>query len=320
MITFCSKLQNYYLRYYKISGMPKLSTEHNHNEININRAFKLGIFLNLVYIVVELLVGFIINSMALIADAGHNFSDVLGLALAWGAVILAKSLPTPERTYGFRKGTILAAFLNSLLLLVAIGAILIESIRNFSNVGNIPGTSIIIVALIGVIINAFTAVLFMKGKNKDINLKGAYLHMLADAGISFGVVIAGLLINLTGFYFLDSITSIIIVIFIFIGTWKLLKESFLLTLDSVPKNINSNEVAKFLESIEGVNQIHDLHIWLISSTEIALTVHLVVDESKVNNILALDLQEQIEEKFGICHSTVQIELNQINGHCLTCKI
>ena len=300
--------------------MPKLSTEHNHNEININRAFKLGIFLNLIYIVVELLVGFIINSMALIADAGHNFSDVLGLALAWGAVILAKSLPTPERTYGFRKGTILAAFLNSLLLLVAIGAILIESIRKFSTVGNIPGTSIIIVALIGVIINAFTALLFMKGKNKDINLKGAYLHMLADAGISFGVVIAGLLINLTGFYFLDSITSIIIVVFIFIGTWKLLKESFLLTLDSVPKNINSNEVARFLESIDGVNQIHDLHIWLISSTEIALTVHLVVDESKVNNILALDLQEQIEEKFGICHSTVQIELNQINGHCLTCKI
>ncbi len=300
--------------------MPKLSTEHNHNEININRAFKLGIFLNLIYIVVELLVGLIINSMALIADAGHNFSDVLGLALAWGAVILAKSLPTPERTYGFRKGTILAAFLNSLLLLVAIGAILIESIRNFSNVGNIPGTSIIIVALIGVIINAFTALLFMKGKNKDINLKGAYLHMLADAGISFGVVIAGLLINLTGFYFLDSITSIIIVIFIFIGTWKLLKESFLLTLDSVPKNINSNEVAKFLESIDGVNQIHDLHIWLISSTEIALTVHLVVDESKVKDVLALDLQEQIEEKFGIGHSTVQIELNQIKGHCLTCKI
>lgn len=297
-----------------------MSTEHNHNEININRAFKLGIFLNLIYIVVELLVGLIINSMALIADAGHNFSDVLGLALAWGAVILAKSLPTPERTYGFRKGTILAAFLNSLLLLVAIGAILIESIRNFSNVGNIPGTSIIIVALIGVIINAFTALLFMKGKNKDINLKGAYLHMLADAGISFGVVIAGLLINLTGFYFLDSITSIIIVIFIFIGTWKLLKESFLLTLDSVPKNINSNEVAKFLESIDGVNQIHDLHIWLISSTEIALTVHLVVDESKVKDVLALDLQEQIEEKFGIGHSTVQIELNQIKGHCLTCKI
>lgn len=300
--------------------MLKLSTEHNHNEININRAFKLGIFLNLVYIVVELLVGFIINSMALIADAGHNFSDVLGLALAWGAVILAKSLPTPERTYGFRKGTILAAFLNSLLLLVAIGAILIESIRNFSNVGNIPGTSIIIVALIGVIINAFTALLFMKGKNKDINLKGAYLHMLADAGISFGVVIAGLLINLTGFYFLDSITSIIIVIFIFVGTWKLLKESFLLTLDSVPKNINSNEVTRFLESIDGVNHIHDLHIWLISSTEIALTVHLVVDESKVKDILALGLQEQIEEKFGISHSTVQIELNQINGHCLTCKI
>lgn len=297
-----------------------MSTEHNHNEININRAFKLGIFLNLIYIVVELLVGLIINSMALIADAGHNFSDVLGLALAWGAVILAKSLPTPERTYGFRKGTILAAFLNSLLLLVAIGAILIESIRNFSNVGNIPGTSIIIVALIGVIINAFTALLFMKGKNKDINLKGAYLHMLADAGISFGVVIAGLLINLTGFYFLDSITSIIIVIFIFIVTWKLLKESFLLTLDSVPKNINSNEVAKFLESIDGVNQIHDLHIWLISSTEIALTVHLVVDESKVKDVLALDLQEQIEEKFGIGHSTVQIELNQIKGHCLTCKI
>ena len=297
-----------------------MSTEHNHNEININRAFKLGIFLNLIYIVIELLVGLFINSMALIADAGHNFSDVLGLALAWGAVVLAKSLPTPERTYGFRKGTILAAFLNSLLLLVAIGAILIESIRKFSTVGNIPGTSIIIVALIGVIINAFTALLFMKGKNKDINLKGAYLHMLADAGISFGVVIAGLLINLTGFYLLDSITSIIIVIFIFIGTWKLLKESFLLTLDSVPKNINSNEVAEFLESIDGVNQIHDLHIWLISSTEIALTVHLVIDECKINDIMALDLQEQIEEKFGISHSTVQIELNQINGHCLTSKI
>ncbi|NLO19884.1 MAG: cation transporter [Ignavibacteria bacterium] len=296
-----------------------METGHHHQEINVNRAFKIGIILNLAYIALELSYGIAIDSMALIADAGHNFSDVLSLALAWGAVAMAKSPPTSERTYGLGKGTILAAFLNSLLLLVAIGAIIIESIRKFSQESSLPGTQIIIVASIGVLINGATAMLFVKGKSRDINLRGAYLHMLADAGISFGVVIAGILINITGFYLIDSITSIIIAIIIFIATWKLLKESFFLTLDSVPKHIDFKEVASFLKSIDGVKEIHDLHIWPISSSDTALSVHLVVEEDRSKNLLNLNLQEQIEEKFAISHSTIQVELNEANKHCLKMK-
>lgn len=296
-----------------------METGHHHKEISVNRAFKIGITLNLAYIVLELAYGIAIDSMALIADAGHNFSDVLSLGLAWVALVMAKSPPTSERTYGLGKGTILAAFLNSLLLLVAIGAIIIESIRKFSQESSLPGTQIIIVASIGVLINGATAMLFVKGKSRDINLRGAYLHMLADAGISFGVVIAGVLINITGFYLIDSITSIIIAVIIFIATWKLLKESFFLTLDSVPKHIDFKEVASFLKSIDGVKEIHDLHIWPISSSDTALSVHLVVEEDRSRNLLNLNLQEQIEEKFAISHSTIQVELNEANKHCLKMK-
>ncbi len=294
-----------------------MSGEHHHSHAveKINSAFKIGIILNLIYVAVELAVGLSINSMALVSDAGHNFSDVLSLALAWVAAIIAKSPPTQRRTYGMRKATILASFLNSLLLLVAIGAIAVETVRNFSKNESLPGDLIMITAAIGVVINGLTALLFMKEKGRDINVRGAFLHMVADAAISLGVVLAGFLINITGLFFLDSIVSSIIIVLIFIGTWRLLKESFMLSMDAVPPGINPKDVASYFQSINGVIGVHDLHIWSISSLETALTVHLVVN-SAAGDAITDKLQSDIKAKFGIGHSTIQIELDQINASCL----
>ncbi|MCL5030844.1 MAG: cation diffusion facilitator family transporter [Bacteroidetes bacterium] len=288
---------------------------HNHNHShsrqhrNYNKAFGFGIALNVIYIVVEVVFGLIINSMALIADAGHNFSDVLGLLLAWGAAYLAGFSVTNKRTYGFRKSTILAALFNAIILLAAVGAITIESIRKILEPEPEPiaGTTMMIVAGVGVIINTLTALLFMKGREKDLNIKGAFLHMAADAGVSLGVVAAGFLINLTGFFLLDPIISLVIVIVITIGTWSLLKDSFHLSMDAVPRNIVFEEVKKYLSSLEGVEEVHDLHIWAMSTTETALTVHLVIPGEQKNDKFVSKVCEQLHRKFSIEHSTIQIE-------------
>ncbi len=289
---------------------------HNHNHTdNHNKAFGFGIALNVVYIVVEVVFGLLVSSMALIADAGHNLSDVLGLLLAWGATFLARTLPTKKRTYGLRKSTILAALFNALILLIAVGAISIEAVRRLINPEQVQGSVMMIVAGIGVLVNAVTAYLFIKGKEKDINIRGAYLHMAADAGVSAGVVIAGLLITLTGWLWLDPVISLVIVLVITIGTWDLLRDSFLMSVDAVPKGISLKEVEAHLKKIPGVREIHDLHIWAMSTTETALTVHLVMPDSNPGDYFLKEICGDLQKNFGIEHSTIQVEKDAQGANC-----
>ena len=288
---------------------------HTHETMNYSKAFGFGIALNIIYIIVEFVYGVIINSMALLADAGHNLSDVLGLALAWGGAYLAKTAVTKNRTYGLRKSTVLAALFNALILLIAVGAISIEAIRKLIYPEQVGGTVMMIVAGIGVVINTLTALLFMKGRERDINIKGAFLHMAADAGVSLGVVAAGLLINITGFYLLDPIISLIIVVVITIGTWQLLRDSFYLSMDAVPKGIDFDKVKNYLVSIEGVTEVHDLHIWAMSTTENALTAHLVIPVQQKDDKFLGKVCKQLHDKYGIEHSTIQIEKNPQSASC-----
>ena len=296
-----------------------MSNNHNHSNShqhkNYNKAFGFGIALNVIYIAVEIAYGLLTNSMALIADAGHNLSDVLGLLLAWGAGYLATTAVNNQRTYGLRKSTILAALFNAIILLIAVGAITIESIRKIIRPEPVGGTTMMIVAGIGVIINTATALLFMKGRNSDLNIKAAFLHMAGDAGVSLGVVAAGFLINLTSFYLLDPIISLLIVIVIMIGTWGLLKESFHLSMDAVPKNINLEEVKNYLESLEWVKEVHDLHIWAMSTTETALTAHLVIPGEQKEAMFLEKVCRELYDKFDIDHPTIQIEKNPQSANC-----
>jgi cobalt-zinc-cadmium efflux system protein len=290
--------------------------DHNHsNSKNYNQAFILGIILNVVYIIVEVVYGVLINSMALLADAGHNFSDVLGLLLAWGASYLAKTASTEKRTYGMRKSTILAALFNAIILMIAVGAITIEAIRKLIYPELVQGQTMMVVAAIGFVINAATAFLFMKGREKDLNIKGAFLHMAADAGVSFGVVVAGLIIVSTGWLWVDPAISLVIVIVITVGTWGLLKDSFQLSMDAVPKRIDLKEVGDYLKSINGVTEVHDLHIWAMSTTETALTAHLVIPNETKDDFFLKKICGDLHNKFGIEHSTIQMEKSAQTATC-----
>jgi len=296
--------------------------EHDHNysqdQINYNKAFAFGIILNTTYIIVEFVFGLRINSMALIADAGHNLSGVLGLLLAWGASYLARTSTTNKRTYGLRKSTILAAFFNAIILLIAVGAISIEAIRKIIEPQPIGGTTMMVVAGIGVMINTLTALLFLKGKENDINIKGAFLHMAADAGVSLGVVAAGLVIIYTNWLWLDPAISLVIVIVITTGTWGLLKDSFMLSMDAVPDKINIPKVKQYLSSLPNVKDLHDLHIWGMSTTETALTAHLVVEKFPENNRLVETINSKLHDEFGIDHPTIQLELTSETNNCEKC--
>ena len=294
--------------------------DHSHNQTNIsgqnfNKAFGIGIILNVAYIIVEVVYGVLINSMALLADAGHNFSDVLGLLLAWGAAYLAKTAATEKRTYGLRKSTILAAFFNAIILMIAVGAITIEAIRKLIYPEPVQGSTMMIVAGIGFVINAITALLFIKGREKDLNIKGAFLHMAADAGVSLGVVIAGLLIIYTNWLWIDPVMSLIIVLVITIGTWGLLKDSFQLSMDAVPKGIDLKEVGSYLKSVNGVKEVHDLHIWAMSTTETALTAHLVIPDETKDDYFLKKICGELYSRFGIEHSTIQIEKSAQASNC-----
>ncbi len=294
-----------------------MAHEHNHShEIsNYNKAFGIGIGLNIGYVLIEAGYGIVVNSMALIADAGHNLSDVLGLILAWSASYLAQKSATKTKTYGLRKSTILAALFNAIILLIAVGAIMIEAMRKIIEPEPVAGTTVMIVAGIGVVVNTVTALLFMKGRESDLNIKGAFIHMAADAGVSLGVVVAGLIINMTGWYLIDPIISIVIVIVITAGTWGLLKDSFNLSIDAVPKDIDLPEVKNFLMATEGVADVHDLHIWAMSTTETALTVHLVIPDEINNDAFINRTAKQLHDKFGIQHSTLQIETDPNCDDC-----
>jgi cobalt-zinc-cadmium efflux system protein len=283
--------------------------EHLHtNEIkDFGNAFAIGIILNIVYIVVELTYGLIIDSLALIADAGHNLSDVLGLVLAWSASYLVKKLPTKTHTYGYKKSTVLAAFLNALILLVAIGAIIWEAIGRIGNPQIIEGKTVMIVAGIGVIINAATAFLFFSGRKHDLNIKGAFLHMAADAGISLGVVIVGFILTFSDLFWLDPVVSIVIALIIFLGTWDLLKDSFNLSLDAIPGDIDRKGIENYIKSLPEVVSFHDLHIWAMSTTETSLTVHIITNRIEEQNKFIDKMSDDLNNLFSIQHTTIQLE-------------
>lgn len=274
--------------------------------MRLGNAFKTGITINLVFIFFEALYGYLSNSMALIADAGHNLSDVLALVFSWIAVILSQRKPTLKFTYGFRRSTILVALLNSIILLIAIAFIAYEAIERLRNPVKIEAGNIIFVAAIGIVINGITAWLFMKDKKHDLNIRSAFIHFIADALVSLGVVIAGIVIILTGMTWVDSVVTFMIIAVILYSSYNLLKDSVNLALDAVPENISHQSVKKYLESIPEVTDVHDLHIWALSTTDAALTVHLST-RIQTDTAFIVMIQNKLREQFGIGHSTIQIE-------------
>ena len=280
---------------------------HHHTGDNYGRAFAIGISLNVVFVVIEAGFGWWAGSLALMADAGHNLSDVLGLLMAWGGYTLSKIAPTAKRTYGWRGSTILAALFNGLLLVIAIGGIAWEAIGRLSQTDQVAAPIVIFVALICVIINTATAMLFMRGREKDLNIRGAYLHMAADALLSLGVVVAGILIYWTQWHWIDPVTSLIIALIILIGTWGLLKESIHLAIQAVPPGIEIAEVESYLSGLPGVTEVHDLHVWAMSTTEFALTAHLVRPDPLNDDELLRQTTEDLHDMFDIHHTTIQIE-------------
>jgi cobalt-zinc-cadmium efflux system protein len=289
--------------------MSQLSGERSSTQQNFQRAFGIGIALNIVYVLVQVVFGIFGHSLALIADAGHNFGDVLALVLAWLANHLMKRPATPRRTYGWRRTSIMAALFNAIFLLVAVGAITWEAVRRFLHREVVDANTVIWVAAAGVILNGATAWLFMSGRKTDLNLRAAFMHMAADAAISAGVVIAGVAILLTGQTWLDPLASILINVVIVVGTWSLLRESFDLAVDAVPANVDLLAVKKYLSELPKVAAVHDLHIWAMSTTEVALTAHLVMPNELGGDIFLHDICEHLHRVFGIEHATIQIEQN-----------
>lgn len=294
---------------------------HAHAPVEQNRygkQFAVGIGLNLLFVAVEIIFGILSNSSALLADAGHNASDVLGLVFAWTAAWLATIKPAGKYTYGLRKTTILVSILNALLLFGAVGIIAWDAVGKIRNPEPVAGGQVMIVAAIGVVINALTAFIFFKGQKDDLNIRGAFLHMAADAVVSLGVVVTGLLINLTGKMWIDPVTSFLIIAVILWGTWRLFTDSVDLALDAVPKHINIEEIRNFLLSEEGVAEVHDLHVWAMSTTSVSLTAHLVMSETPADFVI--NLQKELNDRFRISHTTIQVEpphtIQRCNADCL----
>lgn len=292
--------------------MPHSHHDHSHAPARFDRAFALGIALNLLFVAIEAIYGVASGSLALLADAGHNLSDVLGLFLAWGATFLARKGATTRRTYGFRRSSILASLFNAVLLLVAVGGIAWEALRRFAHPAPVAETTVMIVASIGIVINTATALLFAAGRKDDLNLRGAFLHMAADAGVSAGVVAAALLIRFFGWLWLDPLVSLFIAGVVLWGTWGLLRESLDLALDAVPPGIDAGEVDAYLRALNGVQGVHDLHIWAMSTTETALTAHIVMEPENgaAQDEFLLRVALELHDRFGIEHPTLQIESAQ----------
>ncbi len=273
---------------------------------SLDRAMIIGVSLNLLFVLVEFGFGFLSGSLALLADAGHNASDVVGLLLAWGASFLARQPPSQKFTFGLRRATIYAAFLNAILLLAACAVILWEAVWRLSEPAPVAGFTMIAVAAIGVVINTVTAMLFMQGSKEDANVRGAFLHMAADAAVSVGVVLAGVAIMATGIGWIDPVVSIIIVAVIVWGTWDLFTESVGLAMDAVPRRIDINKLTETLAAIPGVLEIHDLHVWGMSTSEVMLTAHLVIAESNRQSSRK-EVESVLHEQFAITHTTLQFE-------------
>jgi len=284
-----------------------MPSHHTHSTKNYNKAFTIGIALNVIFVVIEAVYGVLASSLALLADAGHNLSDVLGLLLAWGAFYFSAKPVTEKRTYGYRKITVIASVASAIILLLALGGIVWEAISRFNEPQPIAGMTVIIVALIGVVINTITALLFVSDQKHDLNIRGAFLHMAADAGISLGVAIAGFIYLQTQWQVIDPIISLVIVTIILIGTWELLRDSFNLSIDAVPENIDVQGIKHYLEKHERILSFHDLHIWAISTTVTAMTVHLIVKTDQLDNQFLMTIQKKLHDDFSIEHATIQVE-------------
>jgi cobalt-zinc-cadmium efflux system protein len=291
---------------------------HVHAPADFGRAFAIGVLLNSAFVLVEAVFGVLSGSMALLADAGHNLSDVLGLLIAWGAAVMAARPANARFTYGYKASSMLAALANAGLLLIATGAILIETIDRLFEPEPVAGQTMIVVAGVGIFINGLTALLFARGRKSDINARGAFLHMAADTLVSLGVVVAGAVILATGLWWIDPAVSLVIVVVIGVGAWGLLKDSVKMALLAVPEGIDEGEVRAYLEGLRDVTAVHDLHIWAMSSTETALTAHLVIPGGHRGDAFLHEVTHELEHRFAIGHATVQVETGAHADHCIDC--
>ena len=280
--------------------------DHDHAPADFDAAFGIGIGLNLAFVAIEAYYGWKIDSLALLADAGHNLSDVIGLVLAWGGALAGRLQPDARHTYGFKRASILAAFVNALLLLVAMGSLAWEAVHRLQTPQPIEGVTIMVVAGIGIVVNTATALLFMRGRDQDLNIRGAFLHMAADALVSAGVVVAGGLALWFGWAWLDPAVSLVIAAVIVWGTWSLFRQSLHLLFDGVPDSVDLREVQALLEALPGVARVHDLHVWAMGTREIALTAHLVVPEDLADDDFLRHATDQLHERFDIGHVTLQV--------------
>ena len=280
-----------------------------HSPADFGRAFAIGVTANLAYVGVQVIYGLLAHSVALLADAAHNLSDVLGLVLAWGASVLVKRLPTQRFTYGLRKTSVLAALANAGFLLLVTGGIVWEALQRFLHPAPVEGITVVWVAALGIAINGGTALLFMAGRKQDLNIRGAFLHLAADAVVSLGVVLAGLGILYTGWLWLDPVVSLIISGVIVVGTWGLLRDAVRMSLDAVPEGVDMEKVRAYLAGLVGVTEVHDLHVWSMSTTETALTMHLVMPKGHPGDPFIAQVCKDLREKFGIGHVTTQVEID-----------
>jgi cobalt-zinc-cadmium efflux system protein len=288
---------------------------HGHEPGDYGHSFLIGIALNLAFVIVEAIYGVLAHSLALVADAGHNLGDVVGLGLAWGATALATLKPSKRRTFGFRRSTIVASVANAFILLFVTGGLTWESIRRLMAPQQPQGVTMIVVAIIGAGVNAASALLFMSGRKQDLNLRSAFLHLASDAVLAVGVALAGALILVTGWLWLDPVVSIALALTILAGTWSLLRRSLDLILDAVPEGIDPEEVKTFLRTLPRVVEVHDLHIWAMSTTETALTVHLVMPANSSTPTFLADACKALHERFDIDHATLQIDPEDAPAPC-----
>jgi cobalt-zinc-cadmium efflux system protein len=294
------------------------SHDHDHDHFkpgDFNRAFAIGVGLNVTFVVIEVAFGLMADSLALIADAGHNLSDVMTLLLAWGASALASRRSTARRTYGLRRGTILASLVSSTLLLVAMGGIAWEAIGRLQAPAPVGGWIMIGVAAVGVVINTATALLFASGREHDLNIKAAFLHMAADAAVSVGVVLGGIGVLIAGWLWLDPVITLIIVVVIMYGTWGIFREAINLAFDAVPAGVDPFEVRDYLGGLPGVTAVHDLHIWGMSTTETALTAHIVMPEGRGTDQFLRQVADNLKSRFRIGHATIQVEQGNMQPAC-----
>jgi cobalt-zinc-cadmium efflux system protein len=289
--------------------------DHEHAPRDHGRAFALGVGINFAFVIVEVVFGVVAHSVALLADAAHNFGDVLGLALGWGAVVLARRKPSRRRTYGFRKSTILAAVANAVLLLAAVGGVAREALGRLREPPPVDGRLVVLAAAVGVVVNGASAMLFAKGRKKDVNVKGAFLHLATDAAVSLGVVVGGLVMLWTGWEIVDPLVTFVVSAAVLYATWSLLRRSLDLALDAVPEGIDAEAVHAYLAALPGVCDVHDLHIWAMSTTETALTAHLVLVDGNGGATFLADVSRTLHEKFQIEHATVQIEHAEAGDPC-----